>query len=173
MQAAEIIDKIISAGGRIWLEEDKVRARLPEILRPLVSVIHARKPELVEELVRRPTMPAGVRLAGWTPKTPPVQVPSESELEPDEFNPWRKFFVEWFDANIRLDAEWLALRRRDPQWRTDVSDLHAAFCRWMFAQGEVPPLRAEFRHLLEELCCDIRNVGGEQLVLGLALKEDV
>lgn len=34
MQAMEIIDKITSAGGRIWLEEDKVRAHLPETLRP-------------------------------------------------------------------------------------------------------------------------------------------
>ena len=74
MQATEIIDKINSAGGRIWLEEDKVRARLPETLRPLVNVIRSQKPELMVELARRPAMPAGVRLIRWEPKDAPVKL---------------------------------------------------------------------------------------------------
>jgi hypothetical protein len=61
-------------GGQIWLEDDKVRARLPEILRPLVSVIHSHKPELLAELARRPAMPAGVRLVTWSPKAAPVKM---------------------------------------------------------------------------------------------------
>jgi hypothetical protein len=74
MQATEIIDKITNAGGQIWLEEDKVRARLPETLRPLVNVIRSHKPELIAELARRPAMPAGVRLVSWSPRKAPVQL---------------------------------------------------------------------------------------------------
>jgi len=74
MLASEIIERITNEGGQIWLEEDKVRARLPETLRPLVSVIHSHKPELVAELARRPAMPAGVRLVSWSPKDAPVQL---------------------------------------------------------------------------------------------------
>jgi hypothetical protein len=59
MQATEIIDRITSAGGRIWLEQDKVRAHLPEPLCSLVSVIHLYKPELMAELARCPSMPVG------------------------------------------------------------------------------------------------------------------
>jgi hypothetical protein len=74
MQATEIIEKITDAGGRIWLEEDKVRARLPETLRPLVSAIRSHKAELMAELARRPAMPAGVRLIRWEPEDAPVQL---------------------------------------------------------------------------------------------------
>jgi hypothetical protein len=80
--ATEIIDKITSAGGRIWLEDDKVRARLPESLRPLVNVIHECKPELMAELARRPVIPAGVRLIRWEPKNAPVQL-SECSVATD------------------------------------------------------------------------------------------
>jgi len=80
MVAAEIIETITSKGGRIWLEEDKVRARLPETLRPLVGVIHSHKLELMAELARRPTMPAGVRLIRWAPKAAPVQLPQCSTV---------------------------------------------------------------------------------------------
>ena len=74
MQAEEIIHQITSSGGQIWVEGDKVRARLPERLRPLVSVIHSLKPELIAELGRRPQMPAGVRLVSWQPKAAPVRL---------------------------------------------------------------------------------------------------
>jgi hypothetical protein len=74
MLATEIIETITSKGGRIWIEEDKVRARLPETLRPLVSVIHSHKPELMDELARRPAMPAGVQLVSWSPKAAPVKL---------------------------------------------------------------------------------------------------
>ncbi len=86
MQATEIIDKITSAGGRIWLEEDKVRARLPEALRPLVNVIRSHKPELMAELARRPAMPAGVRLLRWELKDAPVQLTlCETVTDTDKF----------------------------------------------------------------------------------------
>ncbi len=86
MLATEIIDKITSAGGRIWLEDNKVRARLPEILRHLVNVIHEHKPELMAELARRPAMPAGVQLIRWEPKAAPVRL-SECSVaaDPEKF----------------------------------------------------------------------------------------
>jgi hypothetical protein len=74
MQATEIIGRITSAGGRIWLEEDKVRARIPETLRSLEGMIRSHKPELMVELARRPSMPVGVRLISWSPKDAPVQL---------------------------------------------------------------------------------------------------
>jgi hypothetical protein len=82
MVAAEIIETITRKGGRIWLEEDKVRAHLPETLRPLVGVIHSHKAELIAELARRPAMPAGVRLVSWSPREAPVQL-SECSIVTD------------------------------------------------------------------------------------------
>lgn len=74
MQAAEILDTVSAAGGLLWLEGDRVRARLPESLRSLVNVIRERKPEIVELLSQRPAMPHGVRLVRYGPKQPPVQI---------------------------------------------------------------------------------------------------
>ena len=72
--AIEILDTVSAAGGQLWLEGDKVRARLPESLRPLVRMIRERKPEIVELLAQRPAMPAGVRLVSYAPATPPVKL---------------------------------------------------------------------------------------------------
>jgi hypothetical protein len=72
--AAEIIDQITRVGGRIWVDGDKVRAHLPEALRPLVSVIQSHKPELMVELQRRPVMPHGVMIISWAPKAAPVRL---------------------------------------------------------------------------------------------------
>ena len=74
MQAAEILDVVSDAGGLIWLEGEKVRARLPETLRPLVRTLREHKFEIIELLVQRPPMPAGVRLIRWEPKVAPVQL---------------------------------------------------------------------------------------------------
>jgi hypothetical protein len=74
MQAGEIIRTVYDAGGQLWLEGDKVRARLPENLRPLVDIIREHKPEIVELLGQRPIMPAGVRLLSYAPKAAPVQL---------------------------------------------------------------------------------------------------
>jgi hypothetical protein len=74
MQAIEILDTVFASGGILWLEGDKVRARLPESLRPLVSMIGERKPEIVEILEQRPVMPAGIRLLSYQPKEPPVEL---------------------------------------------------------------------------------------------------
>lgn len=74
MQALDILDAVSAAGGRLWLEGDKVRARLPESLRPLVDAIREHKPEIIELLARRPQMPAGFRLVSWEPKAAPVRL---------------------------------------------------------------------------------------------------
>jgi hypothetical protein len=58
MQATELLEAITAAGGRVWLDGDKVRARLPENLSPLVPAIRDLKPELIELLSGRPAMSA-------------------------------------------------------------------------------------------------------------------
>ena len=82
MQAIEILETVSAAGGQLWLEVDKVRARLPESLRPLVSIIREHKPELVELLAQRPVMPSGVRLLSYVPVTAPFRL-SQSETVHD------------------------------------------------------------------------------------------
>ena len=74
MQALDILDAVSAAGGQLWLDGDKVRARLPESLMPLVPTIRELKPQLIELLARRPAMPAGVRLVSWNPKAAPVRL---------------------------------------------------------------------------------------------------
>lgn len=86
MQTAEILDTISAAGGQLWLEGDKIRARLPESLRPFVSVIREHKPEIVELLAQWPVMPRGVRLLSYLPATAPVKVsPSETVIDTGRF----------------------------------------------------------------------------------------
>lgn len=86
MQAAEILDTISAAGGLLWLEGDRVRARLPESLRPLVDAIRERKPEIIELLGQRPTMPVRVRLVAYAPVQAPVRVsPSETVIDTGKF----------------------------------------------------------------------------------------
>jgi hypothetical protein len=74
VQAIDIIETVSAAGGQIWLDGDKVRARLPENLMPLVDVIREMKPQLIELLARRLAMPAGVRLIRWQPVPAPVRL---------------------------------------------------------------------------------------------------
>ncbi|MHB1674250.1 MAG: hypothetical protein ACYCSP_08375 [Acidobacteriaceae bacterium] len=74
MQAIEILDTVSAAGGQLWLKGDRVCARLPESLRPLVSVIRERKPELIDLLTQRPVMPSGVRLLSYAPVTAPFRL---------------------------------------------------------------------------------------------------
>ncbi len=77
--AIEILDTIAAAGGQLWLVDgEKLRYRLPESLRPLVSTLRERKPELVELLAARPMMPPGTRLLSYAPVTSPVRL-SQSE----------------------------------------------------------------------------------------------
>jgi hypothetical protein len=76
MTAVELIDTVEQAGGLLTVvgDGDRVRARLPESLMPLVTVIREMKPELIELLLQRPAMPAGVRLIRWNPKAAPVRL---------------------------------------------------------------------------------------------------
>jgi hypothetical protein len=74
MEAAEIIDKIVAAGGRIWLEDGKVQAIMPTSMRSLEDLIRSLKPQIIAELARRLEMPAGVRLIRWEPKDPPIRL---------------------------------------------------------------------------------------------------
>ena len=74
MQTDEILAMVSAAGGLLWLERGKVRARLPESLRPMVDKLREHKGEIIELLAPRPAMPAGVRLVSWSPKDAPIQL---------------------------------------------------------------------------------------------------
>ena len=121
--------------------------------------------EMAEKWIREnmptPEMPqaATVRITGT-----PDHDPTEDRLTP--------LFVRWFDCRIHLDARGIALRQT-PTWSTPVHALHADFVRWTLERDLAPPISGQFRHLLEELCFEVRDVGGEQLVPNVAFKEDI
>jgi hypothetical protein len=86
MQAAELLAMVSAAGGQFWLEEGRVRARLPESLRPMVDVLREHRDEIIELLSSRPDMPAGVRLIHWDLKNAPVQLSRcETATDVDQF----------------------------------------------------------------------------------------
>jgi len=74
MQPAEILENVEAVGGQLWVVGDMLRMRLPESSRPLVEQIRMWKPDIIDLLATRPSMPAGVRLIRWEPKPPPVQL---------------------------------------------------------------------------------------------------
>jgi hypothetical protein len=95
--------------------------------------------------------------------------------EPEDLlDPLRPLLVQWLDSRLKLDAEGIALCL-PPRWSAGVNSLYAEHCSWMFDHhnGIVPPTLTEFRHLLLELCFEIRMFCGEECVLHVALKEDV
>jgi hypothetical protein len=89
------------------------------------------------------------------------------EMQSDSFDPLdalRPLFVAWFDARIRLDL----------RWSTAVGTFHGDCCGWMLERSQtVPPTREEFIQMLRELCCAFCDLNGEELVVGLALPEDI
>jgi len=86
MTATEILDTVSASGGMLWLEGDKVRARLPESLRPMVGVLREHKFEIIEILSLRPQMPVDVRLVRYEPMTAPVQLSrSERVVDSEKF----------------------------------------------------------------------------------------
>jgi hypothetical protein len=103
--ATEIIERITIAGGQIWLVDDKVRARLPESLRPMVDEIRSCRADLIDELAQRPGMPVGVRLIFWEPKAPPVQLSRcETVTDVDRFT---RSTLRQVDARLHGNC-WLA-----------------------------------------------------------------
>jgi hypothetical protein len=74
MQTDELLVTVSAAGGQLWLEGGKLRARLPESLRPMVDVLREHRVEIIELLAQRPAMPAGVRLVSWNPKAAPIRL---------------------------------------------------------------------------------------------------
>ena len=74
MQTDELLVTVSAAGGQLWLEGDKLRARLPESLRPMVDVLREHKGEIIELLAQCPPMPPGVRLIRWAPLPAPVKI---------------------------------------------------------------------------------------------------
>jgi hypothetical protein len=108
MQAAELIDHIIDAGGQIRLEGAMIHAVLPAAMRPLERAIRSLKADLITELARRPEMPTGIRLIRWQPKEPPVQL-SEFETVTDTHR-FIQTTLRQLDARVR-GGTWLAGNR--------------------------------------------------------------
>jgi hypothetical protein len=110
----------------------------------------------------------------WKPRDTVLE---SSRISPfydlDPLDELRPLFVCWFDSRVWLDAPAVAQRSPNPSWVTSVNALHADLCRWIVEQDQVPPpTRAEFTHLLRELCCEIRLIAGEEFVSNVALMED-
>jgi hypothetical protein len=113
VRAAEIIDTITSAGGRIWMEEDKVRAGLPESLRALAAMIREHKPALMAELSRRLT------------------------TSPHDPAKWRESFANWWEfacvPHPRALAGLASLHRGFCQWQADGPPSVGIFT-WLLAE---------------------------------------
>ena len=108
------------------------------------------------------------------PGVPTIKMEGDdAEQDFDPLDSLRPLFVAWFDANVQLDAMTLALRQ-PTRWYAGVNSLYSHHCGWMFDhhQGPVPPTLPEFRHLLQELCFEIRMICGEECLPNIALKED-
>lgn len=128
MQAAEILDVVSDAGGLIWLEGDKLRARLPETLRPLVETLREHKFEIIELLAQHS-----------------VPLPTEPLYDPAE---WRTAFARWMASDCIV--HW--------RLHGSVGGLHVAFSEWEVGQDEVPCSRAVFEWLLREQGWEIHPV---------------
>jgi hypothetical protein len=124
---------------------------------------------------KNPTVERALEALRAICQEPPVRTDTSfaDEVDPDPLDDLRRPFVDWFNASIRLDVEWLTRCRPGPRWCTGVNALHANCCDWMIEQDQVPPTPAEFRQLILEAGCALCTVGNVQLVLGGALKADV
>jgi hypothetical protein len=71
----EIIREVEAAGGILFLEGERICYELPPTAATLLNHLRAHREEIVDALKSRvsvPAMPAGIRLAAWKPKRPPV-----------------------------------------------------------------------------------------------------
>jgi hypothetical protein len=92
----------------------------------------------------------------------------------DSLDALRPLFVAWFDQNIQIDAEWLARLGPAPRWCAGLNALHRHCSAWLIEKERAaPPALTDFATLLLELGCAIHTAGGERLILGVCLREDV
>lgn len=85
----------------------------------------------------------------------------------------RESFVAWFDSQIWLDMQAIALHR-PPRWAAGVAALHRDCGGWMQEHiRAAPPTAVEFVAMLQELSCDIQVIHGEQMVANVCLREDM
>ena len=73
MTAAELVERIRTAGGSLVLDGDRISYEIPDRVASLLPALRANR-EAVRRLLQAsmPEMPAGVQLISWTPKQPPV-----------------------------------------------------------------------------------------------------
>jgi hypothetical protein len=72
--ALELIRIVQSRGGRLWVDGEDLVIAPKNAAMPVIEALRRLKPELVEELVRRPQMPAGVQLVEWAPRPAPIRL---------------------------------------------------------------------------------------------------
>ena len=72
--AMELIQIVESSGGRFRVDGDRLGIVPREAAAQVIEELRRHKPEIIELLAQRPTIPSGVRLIRWEPKTAPVQV---------------------------------------------------------------------------------------------------
>lgn len=73
--AEEVVESIEAAGGVLALHGESIHCRIPEGAAGMLNDLRAHKEEVLVALRRReelPTMPTGVRLLRWEPKSAPV-----------------------------------------------------------------------------------------------------
>jgi hypothetical protein len=73
--AESVIERIEGAGGKLAVNGEWIRVRLPEDAADLLEELRVHKNEVLSLLRRReeiPAMPQGVRLMRWEPKPAPV-----------------------------------------------------------------------------------------------------
>lgn len=77
MNAPEVLEAVQNVGGSLTLSGERIQYALPDHAIWLVPELKQNRKELID-LLREdetiPTMPPGVRLVRWEPKTPPVAI---------------------------------------------------------------------------------------------------
>jgi hypothetical protein len=75
MSAALVLIRTVEAnGGHLRVDGEYLVIAPGDAASPVMEELRRHKPEIIELLAQRPTIPSGVRLIRWEPKTAPVQV---------------------------------------------------------------------------------------------------
>jgi len=105
---SELIQTVESAGGRFMVVGDRLGIVPATVAAQVMEELRQRKLEIIDLLLQRPAMPAGVRLIRWEPKDPPVRLsPCETVEDVDKFIRSTLMQVEArLSGNDWLDGGW-------------------------------------------------------------------
>jgi hypothetical protein len=106
--AAELIAIVERNGGRFKIDGDRLGIVPKSAAAPVLEELRRHKPEIIDLLLRRPPMPAGVRLIHWEPKEAPVRLSEYATVTHPEF--FIRTTLAQLDAHLRgekwLDGGW-------------------------------------------------------------------